>query len=62
MIPFFAEGGHYTGSSGSSYSKMIWESNKKERAKQKTSNVMTAPCYPPGKQMKLNKHSGKIPF
>lgn len=55
MIPFSAEGGHYTGSCGSSYSKMIWKKDKKEGAKQKASNS-------PGKQMKLNQHSGKTPF
>lgn len=36
MIPLYAEGGHYTGSSGSSYSKMIWKRDKKEKGKQKT--------------------------
>lgn len=30
MIPFSAEGGHCTGSCGSSYSKMVWKRDKKE--------------------------------
>lgn len=33
MIPFSAEGGHCTGSCGSSYSKMVWKRDKKEGGK-----------------------------
>lgn len=49
------------GSYGSSYSEMTWKRDKKGGGGE-SNEVMTAPRYPSGKKMRLEKCSGKTHF